>query len=221
MVSDRIRVLQNELPSEVTLVAVSKFQPIEMVREAYGAGQRIFGENRPQELEQKRALMPQDVVWHFIGHLQTNKIKNVVGKAALIQSVDRIHLLEAVNAYAATLQHIQPILLQVHIATEETKQGFSPDELMELVNRDVASSYPNVQVCGLMGMASFTDKEAQLRQEFRLLRTLFDTLRGTFFERESFTHCSMGMSLDYGIALEEGSTMVRLGTAIFPPRPRK
>lgn len=221
MVADRISVLQNELPSEVTLVAVSKFQPIERVREAYEAGQRIFGENRPQELEQKRALMPQEVVWHFIGHLQTNKIKSVVGKAALIQSVDRIHLLEAINAYAATLQCIQPILLQVHIATEETKQGFSPDELMDLVTRDFAASYPNVQVCGLMGMASFTDNEAQVRHEFRSLRSLFDSLRGTVFGRESFAHCSMGMSSDYRIALEEGSTMVRLGTAIFPPRPRK
>ncbi|HPX79500.1 MAG: YggS family pyridoxal phosphate-dependent enzyme [Bacteroidales bacterium] len=214
-IAENIKRLRLSLPREVTLVAVSKFQTVSLVREAYEAGQHIFGENRSQELLEKIPVLPHDIQWHFIGHLQTNKVKDVVGKAVLIQSVDRTRLLRAIDLQAEKLGIVQDVLLQVHIASEDTKHGYSPKEVLEIQKE----AWTHVRVCGLMGMASFTEDKSLVRSEFQTLRTLFDTLKtGPFADEPAFVHCSMGMTQDYTVALEEGSTMVRIGSAIFPPR---
>lgn len=218
MIEENLLRIKNELPSGVTLVAVSKFQPIENLMCAYNAGQRIFGENRPQEMALKIPQMSDQVLWHFIGHLQTNKLKQVVGKACLIHSIDSQHLLLKVNEMASQMGMVQDVLLQMHIAAEQTKQGFLEDELYEAA----AQSLSNVRICGLMGMATFTDNQQQVSREFRFLRNCFDALKkGVFANQDYFAQCSMGMSEDYHLALEQGSTMVRIGSAIFPPRPQK
>ncbi|MDD3697868.1 MAG: YggS family pyridoxal phosphate-dependent enzyme [Bacteroidales bacterium] len=218
MIPDNVKRLRKEIPGHVSLVAVSKFQPVSLILQAYNAGQRIFGENRSREMTEKIPLLPNDIQWHFIGHLQTNKVREVVGKAVLIQSVDRIRLLNAIQSQAQQLGIIQDVLLQIHIAREDTKHGFLPGELPAVYELSV----PNVRICGVMGMATFTDNTEWVRREFRLLRNLFDTMRnGPYAGDQSFVHCSMGMTGDYHIALEEGSTMVRIGSAIFPPRPQK
>ncbi len=199
-------------------MAVSKFQPVEYLLRAYRAGQRCFGENRPQEMALKIPQMGSDVQWHFIGHLQTNKVKQVVGAACLIHSIDSEHLLRAVSARAAELGITQDVLLQMHIAAEQTKQGFSAEELYAVA----AQQWPNIRLCGLMGMATFTDDTVRVSREFRSLRCFFDKLKTQLFsDRDYFACCSMGMSGDYRIAVEEGSTMVRIGSAIFPPRPQR
>ncbi len=217
MIAQRLRQIIDEIPQQVTLVAVSKFQPVALLNEAYFAGQRDFGENRPQEMMQKKPLMPPDIRWHFIGHLQTNKVRFVVGNAVLIHSVDSLSLLAAIQKQAEKLGIIQDVLLQVHIALEETKQGLDPCDLASL-----PAFLPNVRICGLMGMATLTPDTERVRMEFRSLRTLFEQLkRDRYEEMECFAHCSMGMSSDYHLAIEEGSTMVRIGSAIFPPRPGK
>lgn len=217
MIAQRLRQIHEEIPPQVTLIAVSKFQPVAFLKEAYLAGQRDFGENRPQEMVQKMPLMPPDVRWHFIGHLQTNKVRFVVGNAVLIHSVDSLSLLTAIQNQAEKLGIIQDVLLQVHIALEDTKQGFEPVNLAL-----VPAFLPNVRICGLMGMATLTSQTERVRTEFRSLRILFEQLkRGRYEGKEHFAHCSMGMSSDYRLAIEEGSTMVRIGSAIFPPRPGK
>ena len=218
MIACNIKLLLRKIPRNVTLVAVSKFQPAPMILEAYNTGLLVFGESRSREMLQKIPLLPQDIQWHFIGHLQTNKVKEVVGRAAMIQSVDSVRLLNAIQQEASRTGVVQDVLLQVRIAQEETKYGFMPSELPQACLLPL----PNTRICGLMGMATLTEDKEQVRNEFRMLRRLFETLRsGPDVDSSAFCHCSMGMSGDYQIAVEEGSTMVRIGSAIFPPRPQK
>ena len=211
-IADNIRKLKSELPSTVELVAVSKFKPVEAIQEAYEAGQRSFGENRPQELAAKAPQLPGDIVWHFIGHLQTNKVKMVVPYAHLIHSVDSERLLAEIDKAARAAGKVMDCLLEIHIAEEQTKQGFTPDEAMALAKE--AGRYPNIRLRGVMGMATFTNDREQVRREFRSLKAVS--------ERLSFLPgcdtVSMGMSGDWPIAVEEGTTIVRIGTAIFGKR---
>lgn len=216
-VGDRLQQLRRELaPAGVKLVAVSKEQPLATIREAYDAGQRAFGESRPQALRERAAQLPDDVEWHFIGHLQTNKVKFVVGLAHTIHSGDSLPLLRALNDEAGRRQHRQRCLLQVHIAREPTKFGFLPDALRRLSAEGFFASLPCLQIAGLMGMATFTDDATLIRSEFRSLRRLFDEMKQqAFSDHPAFDELSMGMSSDYGVAVEEGSTMVRIGTLLF------
>ena len=197
-----------------TLVAVSKKKSVEEIKALYDLGQRDFGENYVQELLQKQPLLPADIRWHFIGHLQRNKVKSILPFCKLIQGVDRLELLEDINKQASKLERVVDCLLQVHIATEESKFGFDSAELSAVL--PVLSSYSHVRVVGLMGMASFTDNLSQVSAEFRLLKKLFDQYRSYFLITDPFL--SMGMSGDYKIALEEGSTMIRIGSLLFGAR---
>lgn len=210
-IAESIIGLRKELPQAVRLVAVSKFKPASDIMEAYAAGQRAFGENRPQELAAKAAALPSDIEWHFIGHLQTNKVKMVLPYAALIHSVDSEHLLAEIDKAAGQLGKRMDCLLEVHIASEQSKQGFSAEEAAELIERK--ADYRNVRIRGLMGMATFTEDRNQVREEFRKLKRLYDRIATSDFDT-----LSMGMSQDYRIALEEGTTLVRIGTAIFGSR---
>ena len=207
-VADNLLALLKEIPSSVSLVAVSKFKPVEDIMAAYQAGQRRFGENRPLELEAKAKALPADIEWHFIGHLQTNKIKNVIPYAALIESVDSLHLLQAIDRAAGAAGRVVDCLLEVHVAAEESKTGFTPDEAVEVAAH--ASEYPNVRICGIMAMATNTDDEARIRADFRAAH---DVLR-----RTGLTELSMGMSGDWPIAVEEGATIIRIGSSIFGSR---
>ena len=207
-----IRQLRTELPSTVQLVAVSKFKPTEDILAAYAAGQRDFGENRPQELAAKAPVLPADIRWHFIGHLQTNKVKLVVPHATLIHSVDSEKLLAEIERVARSLGRQVDILLEVHIASEASKQGFSPEEAEALARR--IGDYPSVRLRGVMGMATFTSDTAQVRREFRTLKALSERLS----DIPGCDQVSMGMSEDWRIAVEEGTTIVRIGTLIFGKR---
>ncbi|MDR0729563.1 MAG: YggS family pyridoxal phosphate-dependent enzyme [Prevotellaceae bacterium] len=203
-------------PANVTLIAVSKTQSVAAIREAYEAGQRRFGESRPQALCEKAAQLPADIEWHFIGHLQTNKVKLVTGLAHTIHSGDSPKLLRALNDEAGRRRHIQRCLLQVHIAQEAAKFGFMPDALRRLSAEGFFTTLPHLQIAGLMGMATFTDNMSQIRAEFRMLRRLFTEVKQTTFsDNPAFCERSMGMSGDYTIAVEEGSTMIRIGTLLF------
>ena len=213
MIADNILRITRELPAGVKLLAVSKYRPLEALQQAYDAGQRLFGENRPQELAAKAPVLPPDIEWHFIGHLQTNKLKMVLPYAALVESVDSLHLLDAVNAWGKSNSRKIRVLLEMHIGAEKTKQGFHEEEILELLFR--ASSYPNVVFCGLMGMASHTDDEDLVRSDFTRISLFFDYLRDLFPEYEEFRELSIGMSGDWKIAVECGSTQVRIGSAIF------
>ena len=204
--------IRQELPSTVALVAVSKFKPVEDLRQAYEAGQRAFGENRPQELALKARQLPTDIQWHFIGHLQTNKVKLILPYVSLIQSVDSEHLLAEIDRQACTLGRTVDILLEVHIARETSKQGFLPEEAEALARR--IGDYPNVRLRGVMGMATFTDDSEEVRREFRTLKTLSQRLS----DIPACDQVSMGMSGDWRIAVEEGTTIVRIGTSIFGKR---
>ncbi len=218
-ITSQLQKIKASLPAQVTLVAVSKMHPAPVIREAYAAGQRVFGESRPQELAQKAAELPADIQWHFIGHLQTNKVKQVVSIAQLIHSVDSERLLLEIAKEAAKKQCTARCLLQIHIAQEETKFGFSPDELRQLLASPVLKENPQVTIAGLMGMATFTDNQEQIHQEFHTLKQLFDEVKARFFPSlPTFCELSMGMSGDYQIAIAEGSTMVRIGTDIFGVR---
>ena len=218
-ISSEIERLNNELPSTVKLVAVSKFNPSEAIMEAYQAGQRIFGESRPQELLQKVQELPCDIQWHFIGHLQTNKLKMVLPYASLIHSVDSERLLVEINKYAVKNNLKVKCLLELFVAQEETKQGFSKEELMQLMEKLQQQPLEGVEICGLMGMASFVDDEQQIRGEFAALKETFDLVREKYISTHpNFNELSMGMSGDYRIAVELGSTMVRIGTTIFGAR---
>ena len=209
----------NELPSTVKLVAVSKFNPSEAIMEAYQAGQRIFGESRPQELLQKVQELPSDIQWHFIGHLQTNKLKMVLPYATLIHSVDSERLLKEINKYAVKNGLKVKCLLELFVAQEETKQGFSKEELLALMDSMQNEPLEGVEICGLMGMASFVDDQQQIRGEFAALKETFDQIREKYISTHpNFNELSMGMSGDYKIAVEMGSTMVRIGTTIFGAR---
>ena len=218
-ISSEIERLNNELPSTVKLVAVSKFNPSEAIMEAYQAGQRIFGESRPQELLQKVQELPRDIQWHFIGHLQTNKLKMVLPYASLIHSVDSERLLMEINKYAVKNNLKVKCLLELFVAQEETKQGFSKEELMQLMEKLQQEPLEGVEICGLMGMASFVEDEQQIRGEFAALKEVFDQIREKYISTHpNFNELSMGMSGDYKIAVEMGSTMVRIGTTIFGAR---
>jgi len=219
MIAEQIHRLHAQLPPHVKLIAVSKFHPAECIQEAYEAGQRRFGENHVQEMVQKRDLLPADIEWHFIGHLQTNKVKYIVPFVTLIHGVDSLKLLQTIDKEARKVGRVVPCLLQIHIAHEETKFGFSPDECLEMLASDAWKELTHVRLCGLMGMATFTDDTQEIRREFRALHQLFQECKQQYFAHdEAFTELSMGMSDDYHIAIEEGSTMVRIGTSIFGER---
>lgn len=211
--------IKAELPKQVRLVAVSKYHPVEMIQEAYDAGQRLFGENHVQEMTQKYALLPKDIEWHFIGHLQTNKVKYIAPFVSLIHSVDSLKLLKEINKQAEKAQRVIPCLLQIHIAKEETKFGFSFDECREMLQQGEWKNLKNVQLCGVMGMGTFTDNADQVRSEFHSLKDFFDEIKeNVFSDNPSFREISMGMTDDYPIAIEEGSTLIRIGTKIFGER---
>ncbi|MBP3349585.1 MAG: YggS family pyridoxal phosphate-dependent enzyme [Bacteroidaceae bacterium] len=219
-VAQRLNEVKSTLPATgVQLVAVSKFHPAETIREAYDAGHRCFGESRAQELQQKYDQLPHDIEWHFIGHLQTNKVKYIIPYVAMIHSVDSPRILDEIERQAARVDRVVDCLLEVHVAQEETKFGFSPDECVKFLASLVADTYPHICFRGIMGMASNTDDEAQVRAEFAQLKQLFDTVRGGVMAgNNQFDTLSMGMSLDYRMAIEQGSTMVRIGTTIFGER---
>lgn len=219
-VTSRLLDIRSRIPEWVTLVAVSKFHPIEAVREAYDAGQRDFGESRAQELAVKAPAMPDDVRWHFIGHLQTNKVRQVVPHAFLIHSIDSLKLLRTVDSEAARIGRVADVLLQIHVAREETKFGFTPDELLTGLPGEWHPAHtPNVKVRGVMGMASLTDDQARIAADFAAIAAAYRTLKeGLFAGSDSFDTISMGMSDDFPLAIEAGSTMVRIGTDIFGAR---
>lgn len=214
-----IQALKASLPAGVTLVAVSKFHPVEALQKAYEAGQRIFGESRAQELVAKQQVLPSDIEWHFIGPLQSNKVKEIAPFIAMIHSIDSLKLLQEVNKQAAKWNRIIPVLLEIHVAQEENKHGFTPESCTQLLETEVLSTLPHIHVRGIMGMATNTDEEKQIRQEFETLHQLFLELKTRFFADDpAFDILSMGMSHDYPIAIEEGSTMIRVGTNIFGER---
>ncbi len=206
--------IKKQIPAHVELVAVSKFHPIEKIQELYDAGHRVFGENKVQELTGKYETLPKDIQWHLIGHLQTNKVKYIAGFVDTIQSVDSEKLLLEIDKHAEKNQRIIKILLQVKIAAEESKFGFTPEEAKEIFKNYLNNKYPNVKVQGLMGMATFTDDKNQITEEFKVLKSLFDELSVT----QPLDTLSMGMSDDYKIAIECGSNSVRIGSAIFGSR---
>ena len=207
------------IPAHVQLVAVSKLKPASEVMAAYELGQRHFGENWAQELKEKHEQLPKDIQWHFIGHLQTNKIKYIIPYVHLIHSIDSFRLLQEVNRLAARHERVVGCLLQFHIATEETKFGFSMEECLQMLQSPEFSTLHNIEICGVMGMASLTDNTEQIHSEFRTLHSYFDRLKKDYFaDSASFKEISMGMTHDYPIAIEEGSTMIRVGSAIFGAR---
>lgn len=219
-IRNNIAFFRNQLTGkDCRLIAVSKTHPTEMIKEAYDAGQRIFGENKVQELLTKEAQLPKDIEWHMIGHLQSNKAKQLVSVVSLIHSVDSFKLLEEINKQAKKINRVVPCLLQVHIAKEETKFGFDEIELIDLIQSGKIDSLDSVKVMGLMGMATFTDNKEQVRSEFKSLKKLFDQIaKMNLPANVEMKELSMGMSQDYQIAIEEGSTLVRIGTAIFGSR---
>ena len=229
MIKDVINKLNNELPATVKLVAVSKFHPFEAIEEAYQAGQRIFAESRPQELLAKVKLLDEiraergepdymsDIEWHFIGHLQTNKLKMVLPYVSLVQSVDSLRLLEAIQSWASANGRTIDVLLEPHVAAEDTKQGFAREEIMDILSD--ASRFANVRFRGIMGMATFTEDEVVIRSDFGKIRDILDAALDSFPQlAQDFTELSIGMSDDYRIAVEYGSTMVRIGSMIFGAR---
>ena len=219
MIKENLEKIRATLPEQVTLVAVSKTKPVSDLQEAYDAGQRIFGENHALEMRDKHEVLPNDIQWHFIGHLQTNKIKYIIPFVTLIHSIDSANLLEAVNKEAKKHDRIVDCLLQFHIATEETKFGLNLDEARQLLSSDAFREMHNIRICGVMGMATFTDDTEQVHNEFRNLKSIFDTLKHDYFaEQPQFKEISMGMSDDYPIAIEEGATLVRVGSKIFGAR---
>ena len=255
MVSDNLKALYEKLPSAVKLVAVSKFHPVERLMEAYDAGQRVFGENRPQELAAKVPQMPANVEWHFIGHLQTNKLKLVLPYVSLVQSVDSLHLLEAIDKWGREHGRVIDVLLELHLGAEETKHGFNEEEILNLllryggstpsetcatlgsleggahlwegrrsrsdrrVSEGVLPEYRNIQIRGLMGMATNTEDEGVIEADFGRIEALYKRIREEYPElRETFTELSIGMSGDWPIAVRHGATMVRIGTDIFGAR---
>lgn len=211
--------LKEEIPEGVALVAVSKFHPAEAIKVAYDAGQRCFGESRVQELLEKIPLLPDDIRWHFIGHLQTNKVRSLIGKTALIESVDSVRLLELIDKESAKADTVTRVLLQVHVAREETKFGFFPEELLDFFRKRQFESLKSTHICGLMGMASNTDDQSRVRKDFKEIYSIFRSLRDDeSLGLRGFDIVSMGMSGDWKIAVEEGSDMIRIGTRIFGER---
>ena len=218
-IAGNISRLKSELPKNVDLLAVSKLHPESVIMEAYNAGQRIFGENRVQELLPKYEHLPKDIEWHFIGHLQVNKVKYIAPFIHTIQSVDSLKLADTVNREAEKCNRKISVLLQIHIAQEEHKFGFSFEEAEELLKNDILHSMKNIEISGLMGMATLTDNHAQIRKEFNRINSFFQQIKTNYFAgNDSFKELSIGMSDDYLIAVEEGSTMIRLGSKLFGQR---
>ena len=218
-IKNNINNLLQNLPPDCKLIAVSKTKPVEKILEAYGAGQRRFGENKMQEIVPKYETLPKDIEWHMIGHLQSNKVKYIAPFISLIHSVDSISLLSEINKQGKRANRVIPCLLQVHIAQEETKFGFSEDELQQLLFSKDFESLRNITITGLMGMATLTADVSQIRKEFRGLKALFEKIKSVPLPPQvEMKELSMGMSSDYSIAVEEGSTMIRVGTAIFGER---
>ena len=218
-IQENIREILSTLPEGVRLVAVSKYHPVEALKEAYDGGQRIFGESKVQEMTAKHEQLPADIQWHFIGHLQTNKVKYIAPYVALIHGVDSYKLLCEINRQGQRVGRIIPCLLQLHVAQEETKFGFSPDECLAMLTEGEWRTLPYVSIRGIMGMASNTDDIEQVRREFATLGKFFSQVKELYFsDKELFCELSMGMSDDYPIAIEEGSTLVRVGSRIFGER---
>lgn len=219
MISKRLKEIKAVLPKDVTLVAVSKTKSNQQILEAYHEGQLIFGENKVQELVQKYESLPKDIQWHMIGHLQRNKVKYIVPFVSLIHGVDSYKLLKEINKESVKNNRVADVLIQMHIAQEETKHGFTFDEVQEMFNDSEFSLMNNIRIRGLMGMASYVDDQSQISDEFRGLYNLFLTLQSHFFKyNPNYDILSMGMSGDYQLAIEEGSTMVRIGSSIFGER---
>lgn len=216
-ISINLHELKDSLPEHVTLVAVSKTHPVESISEAYQCGQRVFGENRVQELEEKHAQLPSDISWHLIGHLQKNKVKYIAPFVAMIHAVDNLELLKTIQKEAQKNDRNIDCLIQIHIAVEENKFGFSYSEADEFFRSYKRADYPNVRIRGLMGMATFTENQQQVKEEFDGLKTFFDAIRNRL-NSNSFNVLSMGMSGDYKLAIEAGSTMIRVGSALFGSR---
>ena len=218
-VKGHLRNVLADLPQGVRLVAISKYHPNEYIQAAYDEGQRIFGESHEQELRQKVETLPRDIQWHFIGHLQTNKVKYIAPYITMIEAVDSFKLLKEIDKQAEKCGRVIDVLLEVHIAEEATKYGFPPEALRQMLSSGEWRELKHVRICGLMMMASNVDNEQQIRSEFTLARSLFVEMKTRFFaDQPSFCERSWGMSHDYRIAVEEGSTMVRIGTTIFGPR---
>lgn len=219
MIQENLNKILSELPKDITLVAVSKTKPVSDIEEAYVAGQRIFGENKVQEMVEKYEVLPKDIEWHLIGHVQTNKVKYIAPFVRLIHAVDSLKLLAEINKEAKKNDRIIDCMLQIHIAKEDTKFGMDFEGLQELLNSNEFIEMHNVSIVGLMGMATFTNNTEQIREEFCNLEGDFNIAKSHFFKfNNAFKHISMGMSGDYKIAIEEGSTMVRIGSSFFGGR---
>ncbi|MBQ2301510.1 MAG: YggS family pyridoxal phosphate-dependent enzyme [Bacteroidaceae bacterium] len=217
--SEKINNIQKTLPAGVRLVAVSKYHPASLIQEAYDAGQRIFGESHVQELVAKHDALPKDIEWHFIGHLQTNKVKYIAPFVSLIHAVDSERLLIEIDKQAKRCGRTIPVLLQVHVAKETTKFGFTPDELLNFMENGDWRQYTNIRFSGIMCMATNTDDEALIASEFEQAKTLFHRIKEKYFsDSDTFNECSWGMSGDYPIAIEHGSTLIRIGSMIFGER---
>ena len=213
MIASNLQSILQKLPSAVQLVAVSKFHPVEQIMEAYAAGQRVFAESRPQELAAKVPQMPADVQWHFIGHLQTNKLKLVLPYVSLVQSVDSLHLLEAIKSWALANDRTVDVLLELHLGAEQTKQGFTEAEILDILAGEAS---PAIRIRGLMGMATNTEDMSVVERDFERIEALFRKIQAIGFP--DFTELSIGMSGDWPLAVRHGATMVRIGTDIFGPR---
>lgn len=219
MITENLLKIRNEIPDELKLIAVSKTKPVEVIMEAYDAGQRIFGENKVQEMCDKYEKLPKDIEWHLIGHLQTNKVKYIAPFVSLIHAVDSLKLLKEINKEAKKNKRVIDVLLQFHIAEEESKFGLDFSSATEILEDELFFNLENVRIVGVMGMATFTDNEEQITDEFRELANLFRIIKSHYFRfNPEFKEISMGMSSDYRIAIEEGSTMIRVGSSIFGGR---
>jgi len=219
MIKKNLTQVKEKIPSNVTLVAVSKTKPNELIQEAYDAGQRIFGENKAQELKNKAEALSKDIEWHFIGHLQTNKVKYIAPYTSLVHGIDSLKLLTEVNKQALKNNRIINCLLQFHIATEQTKFGLSLEEAKQLLNSDDFTKLKNINIVGVMGMASFVNNKEQVKKEFSNLKNIFNQLKSNLFkDSDDFKTISMGMSGDFELAIKEGSNMVRVGSLIFGNR---
>lgn len=218
-IAANIEKLKQQLSQNIKLIAVSKTKPIESILEAYNSGQKAFGENKVQELVNKYEQLPKDIEWNLIGHLQSNKVKYIIPFVHLIHSIDSESLLLEVNKQAAKFNKIQQVLLQISIADEETKFGLDQNDLLKIIDKYISNDYPNITIVGLMGMATFTENEEKIANEFAGLKKLFDQVKLGYFKNQvSFNELSIGMSSDYEIAIKEGSTMIRVGSNIFGSR---
>jgi len=217
-IKNNIERFTQSLPAGCRLIAVSKTQPVEKIQEAYAAGQRLFGENKAQELTSKYEALPKDIEWHMIGHLQSNKVKYIAPFVSLIHSIDSVKLLAEVDKQAKKYNRVINCLLQIHVAAEDTKFGFSKSEVTDALHSQEFQSFKNIRIIGLMGMATLTEDSTQIRKEFKSLKALSDKIKALKIPSTEMTELSMGMSSDYKIAIEEGSTLIRVGTAIFGER---